>query len=65
MADGIGGRGEGPTTRPGPIGGDTGQRTKIVVPGSKQAGRLDEANEYPTVVPSGSPDGDVNTEEKV
>jgi hypothetical protein len=65
MADEIDGRGEGPTTRPGPIGGDTGQRTKIVMPGVKQAGRLDEANDYPVNVPAGPANGDVNTEEEV
>ena len=58
MSDGLDNRGEGPVTRSGPIGGDTGQRTKIAVPGSTQAGRLDEANEYPTVVPGHPPKGE-------
>ena len=56
MADGIDGRGEGPITRPGPVGlPDTGQRTVIKVPGSKQAGRLDEADKFPFNVPGHPP----------
>ena len=59
MADGIDGCGEGPVTKPRPTGSpDTGQRTRIVVPGVKQAGRLDEADKYPTVVPGHPPKGE-------
>jgi hypothetical protein len=61
----IGNRGEHSQPNRGPVGGDTGQRTVIRVPGSKTALNVDEANsgKYPSTVPAGPPDGDVNTEE--
>ena len=51
----------------GPAGGDTGQRTVIRVPSSRTALNEAEADsgEYPSTVPAGPADGDINTEERV
>ena len=61
----IGNRGEHSQPNRGPAGGDTGQRTRIKVPGTEGALNVDEANDYPTVVPAGSPGADISTEEEV